>query len=139
MMKETIGSAAGVPLTYVLYQDGVVPGNPFRPDKARKVEAWYWAFVDWPDHMLHRSGAWPIFCLVRTKVCDAIPGGVSKISALMLKRFASMTDGVLLPHKSGSFVMRLEFNGFIANLAQFTAAADPDELSLSCPDISQLI
>ena len=27
-------------LRFIMYQDGVVPGNPFRPDKARKVEGW---------------------------------------------------------------------------------------------------
>ena len=40
LMSDTVKAAGGRCLKWILYQDGVIPGNPFRPEKARKVEAW---------------------------------------------------------------------------------------------------
>ena len=37
-VQRTVQASNGACLKWVLYQDGVVPGNLFRPDKARKVE-----------------------------------------------------------------------------------------------------
>ena len=84
MCKQTVINAGDAPLRYVAYNDGVVPGNPFRPEKGRKVESWYWVIVDWPTYILHRSGMWPVFTLIRTRVVERIHGGVSHVSRRML-------------------------------------------------------
>ena len=115
--KQTVMNAGDMPLRYLVYQDGVVPGNPFRPEKGRKVEAWYWVVVDWPSYLIHRSGMWPIFSLIRTRIVETIPGGVSHVTKRMVHMFNQFIDGVMLPHPDGPFVMRLRFAGFIADLA----------------------
>ena len=76
LLHNTVVEAGDAGLQYVLYQDAVVPGNPFRPDKARKVEAWYWIFINFPDFVLQRSACWPVATLIRTKLISTIPGGL---------------------------------------------------------------
>ena len=43
MMESIIDG--GARLRVMLYNDGVVPGNPFRPEHARKIETFYWSHV----------------------------------------------------------------------------------------------
>ena len=114
--KRAVDAAGDEPLRYIAYNDGVTPGNPFRPERGRKVETWYWVCTDWPTYLLHRSGMWPIFTLIRTNLVNAMPGGVSHVSKLMLRQFKPFEEGVLLPHKDGHFMMRMVFAGFIADL-----------------------
>ena len=114
--KSAVDRAGNDPLRYVAYNDGIVPGNPFRHEGGRKVEAWYWICVDWPTYLIHRSGMWPVFALIRHTLINDIPGGVSHISKLMLHKFKIFETGVLLPHPSGSFMMRCVFAGFVADL-----------------------
>ena len=37
----------GVPLNIILYIDEIAPGNPLRPDRARTLQAVYWAVREW--------------------------------------------------------------------------------------------
>ena len=103
LVKSSVATRAA---SFVLYNDGVVPGNPFRPDKARKVEAFYWSIVELPDYVLQRSMCWPTLTLIRTSVIgnligqlprlmckllwilDRLSTGISSIQALMLFRFS---------------------------------------------------
>ena len=103
-------------MRYVAYNDGIVPGNPFRHEGGQKVEAWYWICVDWPTYLIHRSGMWQVFALIRHTLINAIPGGVSHFSKLLLHKFNIFETSVLLPHPSGSFMMRCVFAGFVADL-----------------------
>ena len=70
----------GKALRVVIYNDSLVPGNPFRPDKGRVVETFYWAFADWPDHVLVRSFCWPVFALVRKSIVAKVVGGLSGLA-----------------------------------------------------------
>ena len=103
-MKDVIDSAAGAPLTYVLYQDGVVPENPFRPDKARKVEAWYWIVTQFPDFVIQRSACWPTATLLRTSIVQKLPSGVSYVTRKLLRIFKPLADGIVLPMGNDSVI-----------------------------------
>ena len=66
----------GRPVRIVIYADGLIPGNPFRPEASRKLQCVYWAIVDWPQYVLQRSFAWPVFSLVKQSVVNTISGGL---------------------------------------------------------------
>ena len=114
MMEAIIDG--GARLRIALYNDGVVPGNPFRPEHARKLEAFYWSIIDWPDHVLKRTFAWPVFCLIRSKIVDKVIGGLSAVAGMVLERFRALfTTGVFLPLRGG-VVVTFIFVGFLADL-----------------------
>ena len=75
------------PLRLVLYADELVPGNPFRPEKGRKLFCIYWAFVDWPGWLLSRSFAWPCFSILRSVVVDELEGGASYLARVIIRTF----------------------------------------------------
>ena len=62
----------GRPLRIVIYADGLVPGNPFRPEKSRNLMCIYWCIADWPQWLLQRSFAWPVFGILRETIIDKI-------------------------------------------------------------------
>ena len=64
-------------INIVVYVDEIVPGNPFRHEKARKLQAIYFVVLEWPEWVLSRSGMWPVFGVLRSKLVDQFPGGLS--------------------------------------------------------------
>lgn len=112
----------GRPLRIILFADGMVPGNPFRPEKARKLMCIYWCIADWPQWLLQRSFAWPVFAIIRESVLAEIPGGLSRIMRIILRIFFaevghSFTRGVLINSPEGDFFVRGIFAGVLADLA----------------------
>ena len=85
MMSEC--NVDGVANRLILYIDEVCPGNLLRPEKSRTLQAIYWGFLEWPQHVLQRTAAWPVFGTLRSKVVDKIAGGVSGLMALILRVF----------------------------------------------------
>ena len=77
----------GCPLRLVIYADEMNPGNPFRPEKSRTLQCIYWAFADWPAHVLSRTFAWLVLCTIRSKVIEEIDGGMSYICRMVLRIF----------------------------------------------------
>ena len=71
LMAETMQAGC---LNLILYIDEVVPGNPLRHDKGRTLQAIYYAFAEWPDWVLCRTGAWPIFGFLRSNVVKHMAG-----------------------------------------------------------------
>ena len=61
----------------IIYIDELCPGTPFRPEKSRTLQAIYWAFADWPQHVLQRTAAWPVSGTVRSTIVEMLPGGVA--------------------------------------------------------------
>ena len=59
------------PLRLIVYADEMTPGNPFRPEKTRTLQCIYWCFADWPAHVLSRTFAWPVLCLIRTPIVNS--------------------------------------------------------------------
>ena len=113
----------GRPLRLVIYADEMNPGNPFRPEKSRTLQCIYWAFVDWPAHVLSRTFAWMALCTIRSSIVDTIPGGMSYICRMILRLFypadtyaPSMARGIMLECRGEPFIMTAVFAGFLADL-----------------------
>ena len=112
----------GRPLRIVVYADGLVPGNPFRPEASRKLCCIYWCIVDWPQHVLQRSFAWPIFSILRESIIQEIEGGLGRIMRILLRTFFFNPDGhsflrgVHINCPSGDFAVTGVFAGFLADL-----------------------
>ena len=64
-LMSKICKPSGEALTIVIYNDGLVPGNPFRADKARSIKSFYWVIAEFPDHVFCRAFCWPTFMLIR--------------------------------------------------------------------------
>ena len=111
----------GTPLRLVIYADGVVPGNPFRPEASRTLMCIYWCIADWPQHVLQRSFAWPVFSILRTKVIASLEGGLGRIMRIVLNIFFSSVGhsfarGVHINCPQGGYVVTAIFAGFLADL-----------------------
>ena len=66
---------AGVAMRLALYIDELCLGSPLRTDKSRTLQAIYWCFVDWPDHVLCRTAARAVSGRVRAKPVETRPRG----------------------------------------------------------------
>jgi len=111
----------GRPLRIIIYADGLVPGNPFRPEASRKMQCIYWCIADWPAWLIARSFAWPVFSILRESVIKTIPGNLSRIMRIVLRIFflnpnANFTKGVTIPCPSGDFMVQGVFCGFLCDL-----------------------
>ena len=109
------------PLRIVIYADGLVPGNPFRPEASRKLQCIYWAIVDWPQHVLQRSFAWPVFSILRETIIAATQGGLGRIMRTVLRIFFpetghSFTRGFTIYDANGGFTVTGIFAGFLQDL-----------------------
>ena len=74
-------------LRIVIYSDGLIPGNPFRPEPGRKLNCIYWCIAEWPQYVLKRSFAWPVFSILREEIIHSIPGGLPRLMRLILHVF----------------------------------------------------
>jgi hypothetical protein len=84
-------------LSIVVYNDGVVPGNPFRPDKGRHVETFYWCIAEWPDYILQRSICWPTLAILRTVALRRISAGLPRVMREMVRILNALSTGVSPP------------------------------------------
>lgn len=112
----------GFPLRLVIYADEMNPGNPFRPEKSRTLQCVYWAFVDWPAHVLCRTFSWLVFTTIRSSIVTSIEGGMSYICRLILKAFfpadngTSFARGIYLNFREHTYVLTAKFVGFLCDL-----------------------
>ena len=117
LMKSCI--TPGVPLRIILYIDEVCPGNPLRPEKSRTLQAIYWAFVEWPQWLLQRTGAWFVFGTIRSTLVDAFPGGVAYLMRRILEVFfggdTSFSIGVSFSNNGEHLYTIASFHGFLAD------------------------
>lgn len=155
----------GRPLRLIIFADSMEPGNPFRPEKGRSVMCLYWCFADWPQWLLQRSFAWPIFSLIRDSILDTIDAGLGFLLRHVLRVFFSETGhslsrGVHIPHPDGDFMVTAIFAGFLGDLAGhkemtsckgtsaiycclscrnvvYKRAAQNDEVQLCCSDVTK--
>ena len=133
-------------LRIVIYSDALVPGNPFRPEPARKLNCIYWCIAEWPQYVLQRSFAWPVFSILREEVIHSLPGGLPRLMRLILHVFfgnsgSSFTTGVHIACRSGDFVIKAEFGGFLADLLGHKEITDWKGTggTLICPECSNVI
>ena len=122
IMEAVVASAPAGVLSILIYIDGICPGNPLRHDKGRELQAVHWAFAEWPPWLLTRTGAWPIFGVIRTSiVTDEFPGSVSELAKLVLKRFfpsvgPSFEHGFIVNSSDGrSISVMATFGGWLAD------------------------
>ena len=138
MMEAIVDGCAR--LRIVLYNDGLVPGNPFRQEHARKLETFYWSRIGWPDHVLKRTFVWQVFCLIRSKIVDKETGRLSAVAGMVLERFRTVfTTGVFLPLR-GCVVVTFIFVGFLADLVAHKElscwkGSSDARACLNCPDL----
>ena len=103
----------GVPLRIVICIDECQPGNPLRPEKSRMLQCIYWAIADWPQWLLHRTAAWPVFGLLRSTECEQMPDAGSQLMRLVLSTF--------FPREGQSFLRGLMVNDGVGNPYMFKA------------------
>jgi hypothetical protein len=121
IMRDSV--ADGRPARLVIYADEMIPGNPFRPEKSRKLLCIYWAFVDWPDWLLTRSFAWPCFSVLRSAMVADVDAGMSYIARLILHVFFpdtgdSLERGIFLRSPNGEqYMIKAIFAGWLCDLA----------------------
>ena len=87
VMRKCIDESEGKPLTIILYMDELCPGNPYRPEKSRKLQGVYWSIKEWPDWILSRSVLWPVFGVMRSATVEKMPGGIGAFYAKVLNIF----------------------------------------------------
>ena len=108
-------------LSVVCYLDEVVPGNPFRPDKARKFWSVYWCCLEWPGWILSRSAFWAVVGVVRSQELDKIPGGVSLFWKHVVALFKDPGITVQLVYKETRIPCTLKYVGTMADEAALKA------------------
>ena len=117
---DIMAAVCDATLRIILYADELVPGNRNRPDGSREFWAIYWAGAEWPHWLLARTGALPIFGVLRTKVVQDMPGRFSQLLKMILLIFfpehAGMQDGTVLTYSDGrSVYAKFSFGGFLAD------------------------
>ena len=118
LMAATIGDHAK-PLTVVIYIDELCPGNPLRPEKSRTLQAIYWVFAEFPQHVLQTSGSWFLFGVMRSTIASQIPGGPSGLVARILHTFFTSPNnfatGAIIGSHASARVCRAVFGGFLCD------------------------
>ena len=104
----------------ILYVDEICPGNPFRPERSRTLQAIYWAFSEWPQHVLQRTAAWLTFGTIRATLADALDGGLAQLMNIVIKTCFpheghSFRRGVLVVRNAAQVLVRSVFSGFLAD------------------------
>jgi len=119
-MMEAALSRCGNELSLLLYGDEITPGNVLRHDDGRKVFAFYYAFLEWPDWILHKSDAWLFFGALRTSIIGDLRGGTSAIFSEIIKVMFTkipfnFRTGIFYNFKGAEVIYRSSFKGIIAD------------------------
>ena len=120
VMRACIDAARGEPLTMILYMDELCPGNPYRPEKARKLQGVYWCIQEWPDWILARSAMWPVLGVLRSATVDKMPGGIGAFYAKLLSMcfvdgHHTMEQGVQLVCNEHAISVTFKYGGLLAD------------------------
>ena len=140
MMARALATSAGI-LSLVLYGDEFTPGNALRHDSGRQVFSFYYAFLEWPTWILHKSDAWLCFGALRTSTIENVKGGISAVFAgvlsLMFARgSANFSSGVLIHIDGREKMARAILKGIIADEKGLKEAFDIKGASGTKPCIS---
>ena len=121
---EVMNSTEGpTQFTVILYLDEICPGNPFRPDKARKLWAMYWACLEWPSWLIARSGFWPILGLIKSSTLNSLAGG----EGMLWKSIVQLWKGgvrLQIVFKEQRIPISLTYRGTLADEAALKAVND---------------
>ena len=108
LARHPAGSAA--PWHMVFYLDEVTPGNPMRPDNARKVWGFYVTFREFAKSRLSQTRFWLPLGALRTHTAREVEGGLSNVVRLLLRSIflgptGWSTVGVPVPLEGGKVVL----------------------------------
>ena len=120
VMQSCLDGVEGEALTVILYMDELCPGNPYRPDKARKLQGVYWCLQEWPDWILRRSALWPVFGVLRSSTVEKMRGGIGAFYAKVLGMCFldgphTMLQGAQLVCNGKSFAVTFKYGGLLAD------------------------
>ncbi len=82
-MAEAIQRGGGQ-LRLVLYHDELVPGNALRPDNRRKFSVFYYAFLDFRQH-LRNELSWLTLGIIRHELVKQVKGGMSGVMRILFR------------------------------------------------------
>ena len=104
----------------VMYVDEINPGNPLHPAPKRKLQGIYWALTSWPKWLLQRKDAWPLFSMIRSTVCEKLPGYMSGLMKKVLHVFFSPTGhnflrGCVIENGGDSHFFTASFGAFLTD------------------------
>ena len=143
MMAES--AVPGVPMRVIIYIDEICPGNPLRPDKARTLQAIYWCLADWPQWILQRTAAWPVFGTIRSSIVKLLPGGVQQLMKNILYVFWPITghsfaNGVTIHVNKTPIIITGVFAGFLADEKAHkelsgTKGASGSQICITCSNV----
>ena len=119
VMQSCLAAVPGEALTVILYMDELCPGNPYRPEKARKLQGVYWCIQEWPDWILRRSALWPVLGVLRSATVDKMEGGIgafyAKILEICFVNGHSMQQGAQLVCDGKAFSVTFKYGGLLAD------------------------
>ena len=78
-------SQSDTPLRLILYGDGITPGNVLAHQNKRKCWVWYLSFMEFGPLLLSREEFWLPIAVHPSAVCNAMPAGISGLTASILK------------------------------------------------------
>ena len=108
--------AGGKPLRFVLYHDGVVPGNNLRPDDGRAFVSFLWSFMELPRWIRMRGRLrWFTMFYITKKDMKSMDIGIPQLTRAILRKlfgseddFNFATTGISLQHNGEEIILRLE-------------------------------
>ena len=120
LLHSRIGGSVG---RVCLYVDEVVPGNNLRPDHARAFYSFFWLFLEYPDWLRSSAFGWHDLCVLKVSVVNEIPGGISAVTAAMLRVFWGTAEGaynlfrlgVRVAGPQAPYVLRASFGVFLVD------------------------
>ena len=143
MMEESV--TLGVPMRVIIYIDEICPGNPLRPEKARTLQAIYWCLADWPQWILQRTAAWPVFGTIRSSLVKLLPGGVPQLMKNILYVFwpiegNSFANGITIHVNKIPIIVHGIFAGFLADEKAHkeitgTKGASGSKICITCSNV----
>ena len=107
-------------LDLLVYADEVNPGNVLHPEQSRKLWMIYISIAQLGPIILSKEQSWlPLLCQ-RSEAVNALPGGISQITAALLEDIFCSTAcdvqmGVLMKMATGSFRLKLRLGAFVAD------------------------
>ena len=108
-------SAGGQQLRFVLYHDGVVPGNNLRPDDGRAFVSFLWSIMELPRWIRMRGRLrWFTLFYITKKDMKRLGIGIPQLTkAILRKLFGSEDDfnfltGIPLQHNGEEVILRMK-------------------------------
>ena len=107
------------PLRVIMYSDEVAPGNSLDPANNRKFHACYWSVLELGRWVLTQVWAWQLLAMVRSDTVKLIEGGLSYLTALLLREFFVVgrlgTHGFLFDFEHSRVQVYFAYHGLLAD------------------------